>query len=214
MGIQDRDYYGDQYRKVSSLRPKGRGPSALKLAAFWVVVVIAGFLIAKRWWLPATPPTPPAMQRQQANSAVAAVTAAVPGPRPNVPSPVLPGSSPMPSSQAAAPIYRCGEHYGNSPCPGGRTIEGPAATGFDSRPSEKLARLVADGRNVSSTTTTTFSETTTNRTSSTSYACPGLAQEILAIDSAARRPLDAYAQDRLTARRRQVRDRQSALHCP
>ena len=104
--------------------------------------------------------------RQGAPAPTTVVAAAVAGPPAEVPvavpveaqppvqalvpaAPVTPDYGPR--VEASPAIYRCrtktGTVYSNDPCPGARVVdEASAVSGYDTRPSEKLARLVADGR--------------------------------------------------------------------
>lgn len=115
------------------------------------------------------------------------------------------------------PIYRCGNSYQQGPCLGGRAVDTAAASGFDSRPSELLARQVAEGRtNDVALLDRTITTTTMNGTlvaSSDRATCAVLADEIVSIDRAALRPQTALMQDGLRRRRSEVRAQQVKSHC-
>ena len=216
MGIHDRDYYQDQYRNASSLH-RGRKPlSSGRLALFWIAVLAITF--AAFQLVPMIGPRAPAVSSSPVS----------PAPVPAAPSSSTPLAAarpaPVEGSRAApagaAPIYRCGNRYGHEPCAGGRAIDGSVASGFDSRPSERLARLVAEGRSADSETVTTTSRTVTTLVNNGSVVaakrfseCQALAEEIVAIDRDARQPQSARRQDWLRDRRKQARDRQAQLHC-
>ena len=218
MGIQDRDYYREQYRNVSSPR-RPKPPSTGRLALFWIAVLAITFAVirfAPTIWprAPAVAPPPVSQPSVQQPS--------VPAPQALSTLPTAPRAVPYDGGRPTAPpateqIYRCGSRYGHEPCAGGRAIDGPAATGFDSRPSERLARLIAEGRAAGGDSVTT-STTTIVRNGAVDGAdrigaCRALATEIADIDREARQPLSARRQDWLRARRADVRDQQVALHC-
>ena len=120
----------------------------------------------------------------------------------------------------ATTIVRCGSSYGTTPCTNGRTVENPAATGFDTTRSSRLAVLMEEGRipgestNITSfSTTTTVNGATTMCQSSTGSECTDFASRLIGIDSDARRPHPLPYQDWLSAQRQQVRDLQAAVHC-
>ena len=94
------------------------------------------------------------------------------------------------------------------------------ASGFDSRPSERLARQVAEGRSADdgsvTSTERTFTTTTVNGTvvaSSDQATCATLASEIVSIDRAALRPQFAASQDVLRRRRNDLRTQQLRSRC-
>ncbi len=218
MGIQDRDYYRAQYRNVSSLDRGRKPPSTGRLALFWIAVLaiaFAAFRFVPMIWprAPAALPPPVAPLPMQ--------TAQQPSPTPPGAARTVPLEGSRAASPGAAPIYRCGNRYSDEPCAGGRPIDGAVASGFDSRPSEPLARLVAEGRSADGDSVTTTGRTVTTVVNNGSVVvaadrfgeCPVLANEIARIDRDARQPQHARTQDWLRERRRHARDRQAQLHC-
>ena len=204
MGIQDRDYY----RVSASSRARARGPSTARIALFWTVlgaILFAAFRFGPTLMPHTTvvaPVTVPLTQRTTVVSSPKPAPFAVP----------LPPPSPT-AERSDAPIYRCGNAYGREPCSDSRVVAPPAATGFDSRPSERLARLVADGRETVTTVSTSHSSIQTATVFGRTDSCGSLAADIAAIDADARNPRSAPHQDLLRERRRAARDRQASLHC-
>jgi hypothetical protein len=146
---------------------------------------------------------------------------AVPSPPPEASARPAPGAVPSGAPQAPVPIvasprvnadsiYRCGNSYSRSPCADGRVVEGPAASGFDSRPSPQLARLVAEGRTPDTGPAAASTQTIATHNGG---PCASLAAQIEWIDRAARQPLTKPQQDSLRAQRQAARDQQARLHC-
>lgn len=219
MGIQDRDYYREHYRNVVRVRPKPFLASSMGIAIIWVTVIAVLFM-GFHFFLRKPPVAQTAPSRQPASSLPpAAPGSAVTAPR-QAPPPTMVSPTIAPQVSSAVPIYRCGNAYSNTPCPGGRQVAAPAASGFDSRPSESLANLVARGRSPETNTTTTSTNTITTvengvvrSNGSAAAQCPVLASSIEVIDRAARQPRAMPEQDRLRTERQRLRDRQAELHC-
>ena len=224
MSIQNHD---DHTRYQLSDRPMRadvrhfpkRGNSLFRIVLIWVLIGLALLFAADRWVTQRLSLNRGAPQNARVEPPSAAVAS---GPR----TPSTAGSTTLPANpmtnmrstasleRPSGPIYRCGNTYGMNPCANGRAVDGPAASGFDSRPSQAMAALVARGRtNATTISDANGSTTTTVTTSSSSGECDGLSGELLHIDVDARQPHPMPYLDRLRARRQQVRDRQAALHC-
>jgi hypothetical protein len=210
MSLDDRDYYREHLRLVSNSDVRRARWSSGRMVVVWILLLTAAFFIASRF------------MRERASMSLplrstAPVSAArdVPAPaRPGVSTATVPALPPVVQrGQVAEPIYRCGNSYGLSPCAAGHIVDAPAASGFDSRPSPQLARLVAEGRMPDVTTSSTFTQTVVTQNGVAVGACPTLAADIDSIDRVARRPQSKPDQDRLRARRQATRDQQARLHC-
>ena len=207
VGIEDRDYYRERYRNVVA-HPK-RGSSTLTIVFVWLAVV-AGLFFGFRTFMKPSPPAPSVVRSAPAPTAASTPTTESARQSQRA---VEATEAPQLTAQSssASTIYRCGSSYGNAPCANGRTVEGPAASGFDSRPSDKLALLVEQGRTAQDAGPGTTTTTTT--TTIVGNACPYLAQLLNSIDQAARQPQSLQKQDRLRAERQRVRDQQARAHC-
>ena len=181
---------------------------------FWITVMAIVFAAFRLF--PMNGSQPPAVSPVPARPS-SVQTAPRPLPTPPVAARALPYEGSRAMTPDTAPIYRCGAEYRHAPCAGGRAIDGPAASGFDSRPSERLARLVAEGRTADGNTVTTVVRNGTEVSSAAGVdrfaMCQALAAEIAGIDAETRQPRSASRQDQLRAQRRMVRDRQARLHC-
>lgn len=210
MGIQDRDYYREEHRKDSLSGQGRRGSSTFRIALIWLLVgasVFAFIRLLQRFYpspsiAPLFVPTAAKSNGRQEQQVSPPTQRAV-SPLRAVPDQTTPSP---PTS-----IYRCGSTYSNTPCAGGgRATDGAVASGFDSRPSEKLARLVDRGR---SSESGNVSIVTTSSSNARPAICQSLNQQIEWIDRAARQPQSASDQDSLREDRRRARDRQAALRC-
>ncbi len=217
MGIEHRDHSRERHHNVTSIRRQSPAWSTARISLVWGlvgVVLFAGIRFASRREaveMPAPPrvaaaPTPHQAPVKPTQAALA--------------TPASPRRGADVSSSNPTPIYRCGNAYGAAPCANGRAIDGPAAAGFDSRPSVALANLVAQGRTPDVGTVTTVASTVTKVENgiapddgSRLATCRLLAGEIDGIDRAARQPQSIPRQDVLRTRRRIARDRQASLHC-
>ncbi len=223
MGIEDRDYYREQYRRnaaplgADARRFPPRRTTRFRIVLVWLLVGLAAFPAIERWaslrgeagQAPSRRAVPGTTPRAAESIRPTAQTPASMAGR--VSAPPLDDASP---ARAAPSIYRCGNAYGIAPCPNGRAVEGPAASGFDSRPSPKLAALVAAGRTNEETTTFVDGSTTTAVTRSSSGSeCAFLAGRLLGIDADARQPHPPAYLDWLRTQRQLLRDRQASLHC-
>ena len=219
MGIHDRDYYRDQYRRAASSK-RTSGFSGIGIALFWIAVMAIAFAAFRLLPMAGTKSSqvvvPPKVTAAPAPSIGARPSAPIAVPR-SVP--VAPERAPV---TTAAPIYRCGNSYVQAPCAGGRIVDTTAASGFDSRPSERLARQVADGRSAeesqtsSRTVTTTIVNGTVVASSPTvdhNAICGPLAVELAALDREALRPQSAASQDLVRRNRNRVRNQQLQAHC-
>jgi hypothetical protein len=208
MGIADRDYYRENVRRMSRTRT-----STWKIVLVWAAVLGALYFVASHvhWGGGVRTTNGVASVGAPSPPAPAAVAESI-APRASPTAPVDPRIDNGPS-----PIYRCGSSYGQTACAGGSVVAAPAASGFDSRPSARLAEMVAAGRTPDSATGTTVYRTAVVEngvaTADRAAQCRALSAEIEAIDRAARRPQTRYEQDRLRAQRQAARDRQVQLHC-
>ncbi len=142
MRTPDRGERRDRLSDLERTRRSGRRGESAWMALFWIALLTALFA-AVYWWSErredaavAPPPrTPPPSDRARADATSGAA------PAPGLP----PAAVATPAPAKSPPIYRCGRTYGTVPCAGGRVVAEPAASGFDSRPSEQLSRLVARG---------------------------------------------------------------------
>lgn len=210
MGIADRDYYRDHLRDLRRGRSARRRSGALRIALIWIAL-LAALIVGFQWWSRTqSARVPPSGSRASQTESTRT------GP-PNGAGAQLPPSPPIAVQPATPPttsIYRCGNAYSTVACAGGHIVAPPAASGFDSRPSEQLSQLDAQGRaanlgssNAPQTVTTTMNVAASNG------SCAQLAADIEAIDRAARSPLPMSVQDRLRAQRRNDRDQQLRQHC-
>lgn len=150
-------------------------------------------------------------------------------PAPDASAAVLPRAappSPVPRQEVAraAPtdgreqIYRCrsssGTVYSNVPCEGGRVVDQGAASGYDSRPSERLEGLVAGGRSADAgSATTNVRSLPAPAPVNQSGACTNMRQQIVDIDAATLRPLPVRELDRLRAIRQDIRTSMARDRC-
>lgn len=122
-------------------------------------------------------------------------------------------SDPSPSS----PIYRCrsGKRtiYTQEPCENGRVVvTSSAVDGYDSKPSDRLERLVADGRETTASPSPPVVASTLAN-GSTGAQCANLAQQVAVLDADARRPNDLRTLDTIRRNRQDVRTRMARLGC-
>ena len=135
-----------------------------------------------------------------------------------VASPATP-TTPDYGPRAVAPqtIYRCrsksGTSYSNEPCPGGSIVdEASAVSGYDSRPSERMARLVAEGRATSDAPQAPVYRVPVPRAAET-RECASMQRQIRDIDAALLRPQDPKSLDDLRAVRQDIRTSMARQHC-
>lgn|GEM_PF-3465377 len=156
----------------------------------------------------APPPATPAPR------AVAAPTErAQPGPPAS--RPTTPDYGPRPADPQA--IYRCrtktGTQYSNHPCTGGRIVdESSAVTGYDTTPSDRLSRLVAEGRGAADGPLQPVYRSPM-RPSVGRGDCEGMRRQMMDLDAAMRQPNDLKRMDELRAVRQDVRTSMARLHC-
>ena len=122
-----------------------------------------------------------------------------------------------PRAPAPPAIYRCrskgGTSYSNEPCPGGSIVdEANAVTGYDSRPSDRLARLVAEGRAAADSPRTPVYRTSDAPIAET-RDCATMRRQIRDLDAAALRPQDAKSLDDLRAVRQDIRSSMARQRC-
>ena len=228
MGIQDRDYYRERYRRTARpLRAEVRhfpkqSTTKLGVILFWLVIGFVVFVAAERWAVPLVEMAKPMLHSGPRDASRSSAPMPSPPREPIAPTTGvrIPREAQTWSPPPATAIIRCGNSYGTEPCTNGHAVESPAATGFDSTPSPRLAAMVQQGRtsgdstNITSySTTTTVNGVTTTSQSSTGSKCVSLASRLSGIDADARRPHPLPYQDWLRAQRQQVRDSQAALHC-
>jgi hypothetical protein len=137
------------------------------------------------------------------------------GPKTSRATPTTPDYGP----RAAAPqvIYRCrakaGTSYSNEPCPGGSIVDGASAViGYDSRPSERLSRLVAEGRATADEPQVPVYRTRVPSSPET-HDCAQMRRQIRDIDAMALRPQDLRSLDELRSTRQDIRTSMARLHC-
>lgn len=122
-------------------------------------------------------------------------------------------------AEAREQIYRCrsasGTIYSNVPCEGGRVVDQGVASGYDSRPSERMAGLIADGRaaDARGATANVRALPPSPALPTASGACANMRQQIVDIDAATLRPLPLRELDRLRAVRQDIRTSMSRDHC-
>lgn len=201
MGLADRDYYREHRR--SAERPSRW--SIVRIALVWLVVGCLVYAGAR--WLPELLRPERTAPAQAARPAPPVNVSPAPRTFPRV-EPLQPSLSGRPPEPGRPQIYRCGNAYSATPCPGGRAIEDRDSAGIDTRPSPAMARLVEEGR-TSVSATTVESTTTTNA----SNACATLDAAIAAIDATARQSSSAEQQNKLRDSRRRFRDQQIRLRC-
>lgn len=114
-------------------------------------------------------------------------------------------------------IYRCrsqsGTRYSNQPCPGGSIVdESSAVTGYDTRPSDELARLVADGRGTAGAPAQPVYRASAGAPAQT-RECASMRRQIVDLDAAMLRPNDPRTLDELRAVRQDVRTGMARAHC-
>ncbi len=205
------------------------------VVAFLVVVVIATvavtLLLRRQPLLPGDAPTTSIAERTAAPVAVATApseavappaTHAVPvtpvyGPLVDTPAPV---ETPPPiarrSPAGPAAIYRCGSRgsvtYSNEPCPNGTVVDGSSAvSGYETRPSDRLARLVADGRADSTFPEPNLPDRRQQRPQSAE--CANLRRQVRDLDATATLPQHPAVLDEILATRRDVRTSMTRLRC-
>ena len=132
-----------------------------------------------------------------------------------VPAPAVPITPTYRVPVAPQAIYRCkgrsGTRYSNEPCAGGTVVdESSAVSGYDTRPSDRLARLVAEGRGVDAPSQPVYRATPR---SDESGDCAAMRRQILDLDATMRQPNDARRLDELRATRQDVRTGMARLHC-
>jgi hypothetical protein len=116
------------------------------------------------------------------------------------------------------PIYRCQSggrtSYSNEPCPGSAIVQGSAVEGFDTRPSERLARLVAAGRaDVDPASDSTARAGAPTVTPAVSVECANMRRQIVDLDRFLRQPNAIPVLDDARQRRQDIRTSMARLHC-
>ena len=134
----------------------------------------------------------------------------------------MPGAAPATPVHGAPvvgrrPIYRCragsATSYSNQPCPDGTLVRDDDASGFDSRPSERLASLVAAGRRDDAAPVAPSPSVAMPATAAGTSDCSVMRRQIRDIDETARLPLSSVQQDALRANRQDIRTSMARLHC-
>ena len=221
MGLQDRDDYREHDRRAAANPTRttraGAERASYRRVLLICLVITASVFAAMRY---AAPPETVARRAAGPSTSPSKASSSLPrsaGPTPS--SRADPASRPDDASRSAAgspsspPIYRCANSYGATPCANGRRVDAPAASGFDSRPSEALALLVAEGRATDEGGPSTVVTTRTTAGNGTADACRSWAATIDGLDRRARQPQSAGTQDWLREQRRHARDQQATLHC-
>ncbi len=121
-----------------------------------------------------------------------------------------------PLAESPPTIYRCRSKgtttYSNEPCPGGSVVnESSAVIGYDTRPSDRMARLVAEGRVADVPQPPVYR--TLAPTASSTPDCNSMRRQIRDIDAQALRPNDFKTLDDLRAVRQDIRTSMARLHC-
>ena len=136
-------------------------------------------------------------------------------PRPSPATPTTPDYGP----RAVAPqaIYRCrskgGTSYSNEPCTGGSVVdEASAVTGYDSRPSERLGRLVAEGRVTADAPQAPVYRARVPSATET-RDCETMRRQVRDIDAQMLQPQDPRSLDYWRGIRQDVRTSMARLHC-
>jgi hypothetical protein len=156
-----------------------------------------------------------ASEREPASAKVAAPTqVARIEPAPPAAVPVTPVYAARSEPSPSTPIYRCKSGsrtiYTQEPCENGRiVVTSSAVDGYDSKPSERMERLVADGRPQGTPTTPTY----VVRPRPSSGDCALLAQQVLDLDAWALQPHSRPTLDEIRQRRQDVRTSMARLHC-
>lgn len=129
--------------------------------------------------------------------------------------PTTPDYGPPPG--AVRPIYRCGSRgatvYSDEPCAGATVVDGAGAVaGYDSRPSDRLARLVAEGRaaDAGSPPAAVRSRASPVRES---VECATLRQQIVDLDAATLRPIPRETLDEMRRIRQDIRTSMARSRC-
>lgn len=155
-------------------------------------------------------------QRVARADAPVAVVAPIarPDPLPSKSVPTTPDYGPRRAGPPA--IYRCrttsGTQYSNEPCAGGSIVdESSAVTGYDTRPSDRLARLVAEGRVADAPRQPVYRALALQ--AAETGECAAMRQQIIDLDATMRRPNDAKRLDEWRVIRQDVRTSMARLHC-
>ena len=166
---------------------------------------------------PATPSEGPA-DAVDAGSAAArsqVVDRARPATRPSRPVPVTPDYGPP--AEATKPIYRCrsssGTTYSNEPCAGASVVAAASAVdGYDSRPSDQLTRLVANGRGAVDGGIGSSAPAVVMPLRE-SVECANYRRQIRDIDAASLRPNSLETLDEWRRIRQDIRTSMARSHC-
>jgi len=120
---------------------------------------------------------------------------------------------------AASPIYRCRSGsrtvYTQEPCENGRiVVTANAVDGYETKPSDRLERLVADGRTTSAPPSLDApARLARTPAAPTSVECATYAQQISDLDAEALLPNTPRGLDRIRRIRQDVRTSMARQHC-
>lgn len=230
MGVQDRDWWRErgpnearkatydprEFRGDAPISPVRGSTPTWRALVIWLLIGLVTFG-AMRYLTQREPTaaTPRAKSTGVPSKPAAADTGDASTRRAREPSSPIAATTfpaPAPASKGQVPIYRCGNQYTHVACAEGRQVDIAVTSGFDSQPSEGLARLVAESR-ASDPDTSTHNVTTTTHVNGEAAACTSLRASIEAIDRAAIRATSIVEQDRLRASRYRLRNQQIAMRC-